>query len=221
MTRTIKVTGKSNVQASPDYTRISLTISDTLKEYDLCLAKSVEDLNIIVECIKQFGFERTELKTSGFEINRKTESYRDKHNDWKYRFVGYEYTENLNFTFKNDNERLGQILYALAHLSIIPEINISYFCSDVETIKNQLLELAIKDAKKKAELLTKASGVQLCEILDIDYSWISVSFETDDMKFCKPMMLEECCDAAPSYDVDFEPDDVSASDSVRITFRIE
>ncbi len=57
MTKTIKVTGKSNVQAIPDCTRINLTMSDTLKEYDLCLAKSVEDLNIIVECIKEFGFE--------------------------------------------------------------------------------------------------------------------------------------------------------------------
>ena len=220
MTRTIKVTGKSNVQATPDYTRISFTISDTLQEYDLCLAKSVEDMNLIVECIKQFGFDRKELKTSSFDISRKTESYRDKHDNWKYRFIGYEYTENLNFTFKNDNERLGKILYALAHLSIIPQINISYFCSDVETIKNQLLELAIKDAKKKAELLTSASGVQLCEILDIDYSWINVSFESDEMKFCQPMALEDCC-ASAAYDVDFEPDDISTSDSVRITFRIE
>ena len=220
MTRTIKVTGKSNVQATPDYTRISLTISDTLQEYDLCLAKSVEDMNLIVECIKQFGFDRKELKTSSFDISRKTESYRDKHDNWKYRFIGYEYTENLNFTFKNDNERLGKILYALAHLSIIPQINISYFCSDVETIKNQLLEFAIKDAKKKAELLTSASGVQLCEILDIDYSWINVSFESDEMKFCQPMALEDCC-ASAAYDVDFEPDDISTSDSVRITFRIE
>ena len=220
MTRTIKVTGKSNVQASPDYTRISLTISDTLKEYDACLAKSVEDMNIIVECIQQFGFDRKELKTSSFEINRKTEGYRDRNNDWKSRFIGYEYTENLNFTFKNDNERLGKILYALAHLSIIPEINISYFCSDVETIKNQLLELAIKDAKKKAELLTSTSGVQLCEILDIDYSWINITLESDDMKFCAPMALEDCC-ASAAYDVDFEPDDISTSDSVRITFRIE
>ena len=220
MTRTIKVTGKSNVQATPDYTRISLTISDTLQEYDLCLAKSVEDMNLIVECIKQFGFDRKELKTSSFDISRKTESYRDKHDNWKYRFIGYEYTENLNFTFKNDNERLGKILYALAHLSIIPQINISYFCSDVETIKNQLLELAIKDAKKKAELLTGASGVKLCEILDIDYSWINVSFESDEMKFCQPMALEDCC-ASAAYDVDFEPDDISTSDSVRITFRIE
>ena len=220
MTRTIKVTGKSSVQASPDYTRISLTISDTLREYDLCLAKSVEDMNIIVECIKNFGFERKELKTSSFEINRKTEGYRDRNDDWKYRFVGYEYTENLNFTFKNDNERLGKILYALAHLPIIPEINISYFCTDAETIKNQLLELAIKDAKKKAEILTNASGVKLCEILDIDYSWINITLESDDMKFCKPKTLEDCCMSA-AYDVDFEPDDISASDSVRITFRIE
>jgi len=220
MTRTIKVTGKSNVQASPDYTRISLTITAILPEYDKCLEKSVEDMNVIVECIKQFGFDRKELKTSNFEINRKTEGYRDKHDDWKYRFIGYEYTQNLNFTFKNDNQRLGQILYALAHLSIIPEIRISYFCSDVETIKNQLLELAIKDAKKKAELLTNASGVTLCEILDIDYSWINITLESEDMKFCQPMALEDCC-ASPSYDVDFEPDDISTSDSVRITFRIE
>ena len=220
MTRTIKVTGKSKVQASPDCTRISITISDTLTEYDNCLAKSVNDMNVIVECIKEFGFERKELKTSNFEINRKTEGYRDKHNDWQYRFIGYEYRENLNFTFKNDNKRLGKILYALAHLSIIPQINVSYFCSDVEAVKNQLLELAIKDAKKKAELLTGASGVKLCEILDIDYSWISVSFESDEMRFCQPMALEDSC-AGSAYNVDIEPDDISASDNVRITFRIE
>ena len=220
MTRTIKVTGKSNVKVSPDYTRISLTLSDTLKEYDECLAKSVEDMNVIVDCIKRFGFERSELKTSSFEINRKMQSYRDKYDNWKERFIGYKYTENVNFTFKNDNARLGKILYALAHISIIPEIRISYFCSDVENIKNQLLELAIKDAKKKAELLTSASDVKLCEILDIDYSWVNVMLESDNMKFCEPMALEECCTKG-AYDVDFEPDDISASDSVRITFRIE
>ena len=220
MTRTIKVTGKSNIKASPDYTRISLTLSDTLKEYDECLAKSVEDINIIVECIKRLGFERNELKTSSFEIDRKMQSYRDKYDNWKERFIGYEYTENVNFTFKNDNARLGKILYALAHISIIPEIRISYFCSDVESIKNQLLELAIKDAKKKAELLTSASGVKLCEILDIDYSWINVNLELDDLKLCPSGVLQDCCDEE-GYDVDFEPDDISTSDSVRITFRIE
>ena len=220
MTRTIKVTGKSNVKANPDYTRISLTLSDTLKEYDECLAKSVEDMNIIVECIKRLGFERSELKTSSFEIDRKMQSYRDKYDNWKERFLGYEYTENVNFTFKNDNVRLGKILYALARLSIIPEIRISYFCSDVESIKNQLLELAIKDAKKKAELLTSASGVKLCEILDIDYSWINVNLELDDLKLCPSGELQDCCDEE-GYDVDFEPDDISTSDSVRITFRIE
>ena len=75
MTRTIKVTGKSNVKASPDYTRINLTISDILMEYDACLAKSVEDMNIIVECIKEFGFllcilycEFQQLILNGFNI---------------------------------------------------------------------------------------------------------------------------------------------------------
>ena len=60
--------------------------------------KSVEDMNIIVKCIKNFGFERKELKTSGFEIIRKTEPYRDENNDYKHRFIGYQYNQNLNFT---------------------------------------------------------------------------------------------------------------------------
>ena len=80
--------------------------------------------------------------------------------------------------------------------------------------------LAVKDAKEKASLLTNEAGVKLCEILDIDYSWINVTFETDDMKFCQPSMLEDC-NAIKAYDVDFEPEDVQTSDSVRITFRIE
>lgn len=220
MNRTIKVTGKSNIKVSPDYTRISLEMTDVLSEYDMCLAKSVEDMNIIVECIKNFGFERKELKTSGFEIIRKTEGYRDNNNDYKYRFIGYQYSQKLNFTFKNDNERLGKILYALSHLSVVPSITISYFYSDVESIKNKLLSLAIIDAKQKASLLTNEAGVKLCEILDIDYSWINVSFETSDMRFCQPMMLEDF-HAYKAYDVDFEPDGVQTSDSVRITFRIE
>ena len=220
MNRTIKVTGKSNMKVSPDYTRISIQMTDVLSEYDMCLAKSVEDMNIIVKCIKNFGFERKELKTSGFEIVRKTEPYRDENNDYKYRFIGYQYNQNLNFSFKNDNKRLGKILYALSHLSIVPEINITYFCSDVETIKNKLLSLAIKDAKQKAILLTNEAEVKLCEVLDIDYSWINVSFETDNMRFCKPMVLEDCS-MSNSYDVDFEPDDIYTNDSVRITFRIE
>lgn len=220
MNRTIKVTGKSNIQTSPDCTRISLVLTDVLNEYDLCLAKSVEDMNIIVECIKKLGFERNELKTSSFEIIRKNESYHDKNNNWKSRFIGYQYYQKVNFTFKNDNKRLGQILYALAHLQVVPEINISYFCSEVETIKNNLLSLAIKDAKLKASILTKEANVKLCEILEIDYSWINVSLETDNMRFCKPMLLEDCC-TSQTYDVDLEPDDIQASDSVRITYRIE
>lgn len=218
MTRTIQVTGKSNVKVSPDHTRISLNLTGTRAEYDAALATSVKDLNLIVECIKQLGFERKELKTSRFEINRKTESYRDKNNDWKQRFVGYEYTQDLNFSFENDNARLGRILYALSHLCIVPEINISYFCGDVEAVKDQLLEIAIKDARKKAELLTRAAGVKICEILNIDYSWVNIALETDDMSFCKPIMAS--CSSL-SYDVDIEPEDISTSDSVRITYRIE
>ena len=56
--------------------------------------------------------------------------------------------------------------------------------------ENQEMNLGAKaTAKQKAKILTEEAGIQLCEILDIDYSWINVEFETNNINFCKSYAL--------------------------------
>ena len=145
--------------------------------------------------------------------------YRDKNNDYKQRFVGYRFNHILKVEFESDNDRLGKILYALAHCSVKPEFRISYTVKDPEATKNLLLGKAVTDAKEKATVLTQAAGVALKDIQSIDYSWGEINFEYSPMR---GDMLMECCEApmAKSYDLDIEPDDIDVSDTVTVIWEI-
>ena len=217
--RTIRVTGKGQIKVKPDMTRITMTVTDVCNEYGETLRRSSEDTEALKEVLSGFGFEKTDLKTLSFNVDTEYESYRDKNNDYKQRFVGYRFNHILKVEFESDNDRLGKILYALAHCSVRPEFRISYTVKDPEATKNLLLGKAVTDAKEKAAVLTQAAGVALKDIQSIDYSWGEINFEYSPMR---GDMLMECCEApvAKSYDLDIEPDDIDVSDTLTVIWEI-
>lgn len=103
---------------------------------------------------------------------------------------------------------------------IHPDFRLSYTVKDPEASKNQLLGKAVADAKAKAEALTKAAGVSLKDIKNIDYSWGEIQFEyapmTIDM-FCNKVMAP----GAEAFDMDTEPDDISVSYTVTVVWEID
>lgn len=88
------------------------------------------------------------MKTLSFHVDTEYESYRDKNNDYKRRFVGYRFNHALKVEFESDNDRLGKILYALANGKVRPEFRISYTVKDPEAAKNLLLGKAVTDPEK-------------------------------------------------------------------------
>ena len=121
------------------------------------------------------------------------------------------------------DEMITECRNALANCPVKPEFRLSYTVSDPEAAKNELLGKAVTDAKEKASVLTQAAGVTLKDIQSIDYSWGKIEFE------CHPinrMLMEDDCLAAPmtakqeSYNIDIEPDDIEASDTVTVLWEI-
>lgn len=131
MNRQIRVTGKANISATPDMMRLTMDIGSVKASYDKAVKKSTEDTEELRECFKKLGFGGKALKTLSFSIDTKYESYRDKNNDWKSRFEGYEYSHKLKMEFPSDNKKLGECLYALAHLKCVPEFRISFFALEL------------------------------------------------------------------------------------------
>ena len=219
MERTIKVTGKGKLMVKPDTIRLVFNLNDTRKTYEETLAESSKQTGIFKELFVKLGFEADALKTVSFNVNTKYESYQDEQKRLQQRFVGYKFVHDLKIEFDADNELLGKVLYALANASITPEFRLQYTVKDVESAKNELLSKAVADSKTKAEVLTKAAGVKLGEILNIDYSWAELELVAQPVRMLKasPAMAN---DAMGSYQMDITPEDIKVEDSVTVVWGL-
>ena len=221
MERTIRVTGKGKISVKPDTIRIRLIMEGIYPEYDETLQKSSEIVELLKDLVEKQGYERKELKTLYFNIDAEYESYQAKDKSWKRRFQGYKYVHRMKIEFPADNQRLGKMLYALAHCPVSPEFSIEYTVYDPEASKNELLGKAVKDSLKKASVLAGASDAKLGKIINIDYSWGEIDFVS------KPLqeMSLRCCEPdesySSSYNMDIEPDDIDITDTVTVVWALE
>ena len=215
MERTIRVKGKGKISVKPDTIKIAIKAEGLCWNYDETIEQSTQDTRILRDALKNAGLDPKDLKTTYFSIDSKYESYRDKNDDYKEKFVGYEYEHRTYIKFENDNKILGKVLYELAHCDVKVKFDINYTVKDKEKVKNDLLEKAVEDSTTKAKVLAKASGVKLKEILNIDYSWGEIDI------YSSPMDDWMVCEAKSSYDIDIEADDIDVQDTVTITWTIE
>ena len=112
------------LRVKPDVMRITLSLEGTDMEYGKALEQSARDTEKLKELMAGFGLERSSLKTLRFDVD--TEYCRDKVGDsYESRFAGYKYEHVMKVEFPADRERLGKILYALAHCPMQPEIRLS------------------------------------------------------------------------------------------------
>ena len=215
--KTIRVTGKGQLKIKPDTTRITITLEGTNKDYSKVLERSSTETEELRTLLTGFGFERTDLKTLSFRVDPQYEGYQEN-GIYKQKFVGYQFYHNMKVEFDSDNERLGKILYALSKSKIKPEFQLSYTVKDPEASKKELLAKAVQDAKEKAETLTKAAGVELKDLVEIDYSFGEINFEVRPVN--RMMMASKSMAVEESFDMDIEPEDIAVSDTVTILWEI-
>ena len=220
MDKTMKITGKGKVSVKPDIIRLNMTMEESYKEYEVTLRQSSETTKILKELFVSLGFKNDDLKTRSFDINTKYESYKAKDQSWKKRLIGYTYTHHMFIEFDADTKKLGEILYALAHSVITPEISIEYTVSDPEKHKDKLLKNAIEDSKHKAEVLSNAADVKLGDIVSIDYSWGEINFVSEPIQNFAFASAEKTTGRV-GYDIDIEADDIDVTDTVTVIWNIK
>ena len=126
----------------------------------------------------------------------------------------------MKLEFDLDNERLGKLLFALGQSDLKPELRISYTVKDQEAAKNALLGEAVKDAKEKAEVLSRAAGVSLKEIQNINYSWGEVDLEVRPMPAMLASGMTRASKIMGSYDLNIQPEDIEVEDTVTVVWEI-
>lgn len=217
--KTIRITGRGHTKVFPDTTRIMITLGGVYEEYSDALEHSIRDARQLKEMLSEYDFDRGEVKTLSFGVDTEYERYKEN-DEYKERFAGYRYTQRLKLEFTSDNLRLGKILYALSTSPFHPELRLGYAVSDPEQARNFVLGQAIKDAKEKAEALTRAAGVTLGDIQNIDYSWGEIDFEVNPIHGDLRMMAA-AMDESECYDLDIEADAIDFSNTVTVIWEIK
>ena len=163
--RTIIITGKSQLNISPDMIRLSFKIIIQETAYSQVLNFLSDNANSLIDVLTSHGFNTNEIKTTRYTIHRWT-----KYQNGQELNLGYEGEHSLFVEFKIDNAKINEIINHITEKVPCVSINISYSCSKLEQYDKKLLELAIKDAQDKAKFIAKTSGVKLKQILNINYS---------------------------------------------------
>lgn len=219
MLKTITVKGMGRVTAAPDFVVISMSMESHEQEYETTMelaAKKIEQLN---DSLEEIGFEKKSVKTTNFNVRTDYERVKDRNGNYKSVFNGYVCSHRLKVEFDFDTKRLAQTLYAISRCLAQPELSISFTVKDPSAVNKELLKSATINAKEKAQILCEASGVELGELLTIDYNWgeLNIVSHTD-------YMLEEKCMAMPVgglADMDIEPDDIDVSDTATFVWEIK
>lgn len=139
MDKVIKVTGKGKVSVRPDLIRIRIEIEGTENDYEKAVKASTDATSEVKESLVKLGFDPADVKTLNYSIQTTYESFQTRDRSWRRRFVGYKYNHKLKLEFAVDSEKLGQVLYAIAHCNTKPEFSIEYTVANPEAAKDALL----------------------------------------------------------------------------------
>ncbi len=219
MDRRIRVTGKGAVSVPPDLIRLDLTIEDKYPDYEQAVRASSEQTEQLRGTVQSAGFDPADLKTTYFGIDAAYESYQEG-NEWKQRLAGYRFTHAMQLRFPNDTERLGRIFRALSGCPVPVVFSVGYTVKDPEAVKNTLLARAVEDSRTKAELLTKAAGVALGDIVAIAYTrgepvLYARAMEQTALGRCDTAAAEECCK------LNIAAADIDVQDTVTVVWEIK
>ena len=112
------------------------------------------------------------------------------------------------------------MISAIANSGANPELSIAFTVKHPAKVSEELLTSAARNARAKAEILCKATGAELGQLISIDYNWGElniVSRTSYEMEDClMPLAaMEKCCSP------EIEPDDIDVSDTVAFTWEIK
>ncbi len=162
----LTISGSSSTEVTPDITVINISINAIDKDYATAMDMLQDKANSIKKFLAKKDVEKEQIKAETFNID-KSFSYADR----KKTFIGYEATLRIKLEFLNNNDHANKIINAIGESNTDADVNVGFRLSQelADKTNDKLIETAILDAKKKANIIAKTTEKTLGEILKINY----------------------------------------------------
>ena len=216
MDKILKVEASGIGKIKPDQIEISIVISRKSDVYEDVINSINQDLESMLQALNEIGIDRDQTKTTSLNISNDYENY-EENGVWKNRHIGYVATHQLKVKIDNDLDLLGDFMYKFSGLDLNPEIDFDFIVKDKSEAIDTAIDNAIATAKVKAEKIAKSTGVELGDIVAINYVG-KILAETSGIFFSADLM-RSAVNAKASPDI--LVDEIVVTETVEISWSIE
>jgi uncharacterized protein YggE len=180
----VVVIGEGTVSVAPDYAEVSGGVTTHGKTVKEATDANTKLMTAITAALHDAGVASKDIQTWHFSI-QPAYTPADAHNEAK--LSGYTVSNQVNVTI-HDIGRVGDILDRLVTAGVTNVGNIQFLHTEPSKLLDQAREAAVADAKRKAEIYAKSSGLKLGPVI-----WI-----TEDAGYAPPMPMMRIAVAAPA-----------------------
>lgn len=203
--RQVTVQGEGTVTVDPDEAVVRFGVVTVNADPERARALNAEAAARAMNAIRDLGVEERHIKLETLrlqprqEYNRQAQRYEEK---------GFEAVREVRVTLK-DLDQLPVLVSRIVQQGANRLNNISYGLSDRETVRQQALVEAAKNARIKAALLAETLGSELGPVREINENGVQIP----QPRFEASMQVARMADAAP------EPD-AYASGQIEVVARV-
>lgn len=162
--RTLTVSGSGSASGAPDTALVRLGVQTSDEDVLAAFNRSNEITARIVEALLALGVERADIQTSGLSLHQ--DRPYDPYSDVEDGTIIYWAQNSLSVTLR-DIALVGEALGASVQAGANSIERLSYGISDPRALQDSARELAVADARARAEHLAELTGAQLGRVFTI------------------------------------------------------
>ncbi len=170
--RRVVVIGEGSVSVSPDYARIRSGVTTRAKTAKEATDANSKAMAAIVAALLGAGIEQKDIQTSRFSVQP---VYVAPQPGTEQKLSGFSVSNQVSVTIRAI-DKVGEILDRLITAGATDAGSVEFLHSDSSKALDQAREAAVADARRKAELYARASGLSLGSV-----AWI-----TEDSEYAPP-----------------------------------
>ena len=213
---TIKVMGQGEVKFTPDVTRVTVEVSYLHSTYNEAFDAGARNTNHIKDILAEHGLDRDLVKTSRFDVDKHTVHKKVERGEWQWVVKGYKNHQTFTIDLPMGCEKLTVILDQIGREMAGVEIELGFTVSDAESARLKVVEAAVKDAQRKAEVMAAALGKKLGDVLNVNYGVPNDNYYDGRVYEGVPAP----CGVGAAAPMDITPSDLNGCASVEVSWDL-
>jgi len=169
--RTISVSGTGEVTTIPDVAVFNFDVREDGNTVEDAQKVATTKINNIIGILEKSGIEEDDIKTTSYNVNPVYEWVASEScinrfdcNDREQQIKGYEVSQSTKVKIK-DMELAGELISSVGSLGVSYISGLQFVIDEDKDYQEEARDLAIADAKEKAEKRAESLGVKLGDLV--------------------------------------------------------